>query len=227
MRRFLLFALVLAVLAIAGWFYFSRTTSATRLVGALLPRETIFLAYMPDFNRTRDEWRRSDVYQLYREPAVQDFLRKPLASAPNTDAALQTLSDIEQLDPKDSFVALTSIENNNPRLVAGFRFRRNQAAVEQVIGKWRANLLRQSGNAAPEKIVHGRHEIEVVSAGRVTLATSYVRQWFFASNGVAELEALLDRADAVNQDRQSALGSDEGYRRAVGHMPIDYALLVY
>ncbi|HET9418623.1 MAG TPA: hypothetical protein VFO30_04725 [Chthoniobacterales bacterium] len=175
----------------------------------------------------RDQWHQSDLYQLYREPAVQDFLRKPLDTAPKADAARQAFKDIEQLDPKDAFAALTSIENNKPRLLAGFRFRGRQAAVEQIIGKWRANLLHRNRNATREKTTHGRHEIEAVSAGGMTLATTYAQQWFFAANDVSELEALLDRADAVKQDRQSALQSDEAYRGAVGHMPSEYALLVY
>lgn len=226
MRRFLLLTLVLVVLAIGGWFYFSRM-AAIRPVAALLPRETIFVAHVPDFARMRDQWRQSDIYQLYREPAVQDFLRKPLANMPKADAAAQTLNDIEQLDPKDAFVALTSIENNKPRLLAGFRFHGRQAAVEQIVGKWRANLPHRNGNAAREKRTHGRHEIEVVAAGDVTLATTYAQQWFFAANDVLELEGLLDRADTVNRDRQSALDSDESYRDAISHMPAGYALLVY
>ena len=79
---------------------------------------------MPDFSRTRDEWRRSDIYQLYREPAVQDFLRKPLDKMP-TPKALVTLQEIEQLDPKNAFFALTSISDSAPSLVGRLSFSRN------------------------------------------------------------------------------------------------------
>src|SRR5207237_4937885 len=95
---------IAAVAAFAVWYVWKlsqQTSSAS--VSALLPRETIFLAHMPDFNQTRDEWYRCDIYQLYREPTVQDFLRKPLANLPKKDAASQTLREIEQLDPKDAF----------------------------------------------------------------------------------------------------------------------------
>src|SRR5437870_7790628 len=105
MKRILLLLIAFAA-AFAGWYYwnfFQRISSAP--VSALLPRETIFLAHMPDFNRTRDEWYRSDIYQLYREAAVQDFLRKPLGNLPKTDAASQTLREIEQLDPKHALLA--------------------------------------------------------------------------------------------------------------------------
>jgi hypothetical protein len=225
MRRFLLLALIVAGLAAAAWYYFSRATSLQ--VAALLPRETIFFAHVPDFNRTRDQWHRSDIYQLYREPAVQDLLRKPLAQVPQRNAASQTIADTEQLEAKDAFVALTSIDNNNPTLVAGFRFHGNQAAAEAIVGKWRANLVKKNASATREKIVHRQHQIEVVSTAHLKLATVYAAHWFFLSNDVAQLKALLDRADKPGEDRQRALEADAAYRDAVSHMPSDYAVLVY
>src|SRR6185312_8557482 len=109
MKRILLLILAVAVAAYAGWYYwnFSQQISSAPVAG-FLPRNTIFLAHIPDFSRTRDEWRQSDIYQLYREPAVQDFLRKPLDNMP-TSKALGTLQELEQLDPKNGFFALTSI----------------------------------------------------------------------------------------------------------------------
>src|SRR5437879_619338 len=109
MRRILLLVIAVAVAGFAGWYFWKlsqQTSSAS--VSALLPRETIFLAHVPDFNRTRDQWNHSDLCQLYREPAVQDFLRKPLAKLSKKDAASQTLREIEGIDPKNAFFAVTS-----------------------------------------------------------------------------------------------------------------------
>ena len=141
MRRILLLIIAAAVAAYGGWYYwnFSQRVSSAP-VAALLPRDTIFLAQMPDFNRTREEWRQSDIYRLYNEPAVQDFLRKPLDNVP-TSKALATLQEIEQLDPTNAFFALTSISDSAPSVVGGFRFRGTQEDAERVIGKWRATLL--------------------------------------------------------------------------------------
>ena len=87
MKRILLLLIALAVAAFAGWYYwnfFQKISSAP--MAALLPQETIFVAHMPDFNRALDEWQHCDIYQLYREPAVQDFLRKPLGNVPTANA---------------------------------------------------------------------------------------------------------------------------------------------
>src|SRR6266487_5749831 len=105
MRRILLLVIALAVAAYAGWYYWNLTQQISSApVAGLLPRDTIFLAQMPDFNRTRDEWRQSDIYQLYGEPAVQDFLRKPLDNMP-TPKAFSTLQEMEHLDLKNVFFA--------------------------------------------------------------------------------------------------------------------------
>src|SRR5260370_38924931 len=100
MRRILLLIIAVAVAAYAGWYYwdfFQKVSSAP--VAALLPRDTIFLAQMPDFSRTREEWRQSDIYRLYSEPAGQDFLPKPLGNIP-TSKDIVSLQEIAQTDPK-------------------------------------------------------------------------------------------------------------------------------
>src|SRR6478672_11424385 len=106
MRRILLLIIAVAIAAFAGWYYWnlSQQISSAPVVG-LLPRDTIFLAHMPDFNRTEEEWFQSDIYQLYREPAVQDFLRKPLGNVQKQNPVSQKLQEVEQLDPKNVFFA--------------------------------------------------------------------------------------------------------------------------
>jgi hypothetical protein len=229
MRRILLLIIALAVAAFAGWYYWKLSQQISSApVSALLPRDTIFLAHMPDFNRTRDEWYRSDIYQLYREPAVQDFLRKPLGNLPTPNAfGAQTLREIEQLDPKHAFVALTSMDNNNPKFVGGFRFRASQEEAERTITRWRSTFLEQSPAAKREKLPYQRREIELVTAAPFTLATTYDRPWFFAATDVTELKALLDRADHRAKNAEATLEKDEAYREAVSHRPSNYAAFFY
>src|SRR5260370_11197135 len=135
MKRFasLLIVAAAAAFAISYGLRQAATTSPTA-VAALLPRGTILFVYLPDFNRTRDEWHDSDIYKLYREPAVQAFLQRPLAKLSQHDAAWETLHEIERLAPKNAFIGLTSIENNSPKIVAGFRFLGSHEKSEQIIG---------------------------------------------------------------------------------------------
>ena len=173
MRRILLLIIAVAIAAYAGWYYWNFSQQAsTAPVAGILPRETIFLAHIPDFNRTRDEWRQSDIYQLYRETAVQDFLRKPLDNMP-TPKAIVALQEMEQLDPKNIFFALTSISDSAPSVVGGFHFRGTQENAERIVGKWRAMLLEQRPDTKTEKLQHQGHEIDVVTATPFILATTY------------------------------------------------------
>jgi hypothetical protein len=229
MRRLIFLIIALAVAAFAGWYYWKvsqRISSAP--VSALLPRETILLAHMPDFNRTRNEWHDCDIYKLYREPAVQDFLAKPLGNVPTPKAfGAQTLRDIEQLDPKHAFIALISVQSNNPKFVGGFQFRGNEQDAERIIGKWRSGLLEQVPGAKREKIQYQRHDIDVVATPALGVATTYARPWFFAATDVADLTALLDRADHRANNPDATLDSDPAYREAVSHRPSSYAAFFY
>ena len=220
MKRILFLLIALAVAAFGGWYYWQfsqRISSAT--VAGLLPRETIFVAQIPDFNRARDEWEHCDIYQLYREPAVQDFLRKPLGNVPKTDAVSQTLLDIEQLAPKNAFVALTSIDNNNPKIVGGFHFQGKQEEAERIIGKWRSVLMGQNSSLKREKVQYQGHEIEAAKTASFTIATAYDPPWFFVTTDAADMQALLDRADRRSSDSNNRLDKDEAYRSAVSRRP--------
>jgi hypothetical protein len=216
MKRILFLLIALAVVASGGWYYwqFSQRLSSSP-VAALLPRETIFVAQIPDFNRARDEWQHCDIYQLYREPAVQDFLRKPLGNTSKTDAVSQTLLEIEQLAPKNAFVALTSIDNNNPKVVGGFHFRGSQEEAERIIDKWRSKLMGQNSSPQREKVQYQGHEIEVTKTSSFTIETAYDPPWFFVATDATDMQSLLDRADRRSSNPDNRLDKDETYRTAI------------
>ena len=228
MKRILLVLIALAIAAFAGWYFWNVSQNISSVpIAALLPRETIFVAQIPDFNRAYDEWQRCDIYQLYREPAVQDFLRKPLSNAPKSEAFSQTLREIQQLAPKNAFIALTSIANNNPKVVGGFRFGGSREEAERIIGGWRPALVGQSSNLKREKVQYQRHEIEVVKAAPFSVSTAYDPPWFFAATDVPELEALLDRADRHGTSLENRLDKDAAYRIAIARRPSNYVAFFY
>jgi hypothetical protein len=231
------FLVVIAAVTAVGILYGLRRAERTphATVTALLPRGTIALAHFPDFSRTRDEWHQSDLYKLYQEPAVQDFLNRPLSRVPQRATAADTVSDVERLDLKDAFVAVTSIENDNPHFAGGFRFRGSQSNAEEIIGKWRSQIVRDA--SVRESVDYQQHKIDIAGAAPNQIATVYDGQWFFASNDLAELKAVLDRADGHDlaaaspsgsgKDKQTTLEADDVFRGAMKHMPASYALLFY
>ena len=219
--------IALAAVAAGGVVYTVRhaQTTSSATVSALLPRGAVALVHLPDFNRSRDDWHQTDIYKLYEEPAVRDFLNRPLSKVPQRDTTSQTLTDIQKLSPKDVFTAVTSIEENNPHFVGGFRFRGSQSDADKIIDKWRFQLVRDA--SAHESVDYEQHKIDIAGTAPNQIATVYDGQWFFISNDLTELKALLDRADGREKDRQTILESDENFRAAMAHMPADYALLFY
>jgi len=228
MKRILFLLIALAIAASGGWYYwqFSQRFSSSSVAG-LLPRETIFVAQIPDFNRAVDEWQHCDVYQLYREPAVQDFLRKPLGNVPKTDAVSQTLLEIEQLAPTNAFIALTSIDNNNPKFVGGFHFRGSREEAERIIDKWRSRLTGQNSSLKRDKVQYQGHEIQATKTGSFSIASAYDPPWFFVTTDVMDMQALLDRADRRSSDLENRLDKDEAYRSAISRRPSNDVAFFY
>jgi hypothetical protein len=227
MKRLLFVLIGLSIAVFGGWYYWNLSQKISSApMAALLPQETIFVAHLPDFDRARDEWQHCDIYQLYRETAVQDFLRKPLANISKSGVASQTLRQIQQLAPKNAFIALTSIDNNNPKIVGGLRFRGSKEEAEGIIDKWRMALIGQNSSFKSEKVQYQRHEIQVAKAAPFSIATAYDPPWFFAASDVPELKRLLDRADrrASSEDR---LEKDEAYRAAISHRPANSIAFFY
>jgi len=219
--------IALAAVAAGGVVYTVRHVQATSnaAVTALLPRNTVALIHLPDFNRSRDDWHQTDIYKLYEEPAVREFLNRPLSKVPQRNTTSQTLPDLEKLSPKDAFLAVTSIEENNPHFIGGFRFHGSQSDADRVIDKWRSQLVRDA--SAHETVDYQQHKIDIVGVDPNQIATVYDGQWFFASNDFSELKTVLDRADGREKNPQTTLASDETFRAALAHMPASYALLFY
>jgi hypothetical protein len=228
MKRILLVIIAgaLAAVAILYGLRLAERTS-TSAVTALLPRDTILLAHVPDFKHTREQWHQSDVYQLYSDPAVQDFLRNPLTQVPKKNSVTQTVREIEQLDLTDAFVALTSMANDNPKVVAGFRFRGNEEDAEKIIGRWRSQLWGKARITNRESVQYQQHKIDVVTGASFSWASVYDGHWFFGANDVTELKALLDRADGHVKNTAETLDRDETFRAARSHVPANYAALFY
>jgi len=226
MKRSLLLVIIGAGAAFATWSALrlsEKSTSTT--AAAFLPPETIVFVHVPDFNQTRGQWHQSDIYQLYCEPSVQEFLRKPLAMLPKRNATGATLREIEQLDAKDVFAAVTKIDNNNPKLVGGFRFRGSPADAENIIERWRSKLLTNNPVAKREKLQYERHQIDTITVVPFVLATVFDGEWFFASNDLAELKSVLDHVD--HRVKESTLAADKDFRAAMAHMPSAYAASFY
>jgi hypothetical protein len=228
MKRFQLLVMLAAITAAVIWygFYRSRHTSSAS-VAVLLPKETLAFVHMPDFTQARADLHRTDLYQIWQEPAVQDFLQKPRGKIPTNGAVARTVQECELLEMKDAFVALVAVENSAWKIVGGFRFKGNPENAEVIVANWRVKLLGSAADFKHETLDYQGHQIQTDSAGIFNLSTVRAGQWFFVANDLEQLKPLLDRADGRMRDPKTTLSADDAYLAAFKHMPSTYAALAY
>jgi hypothetical protein len=221
--------LVIALVAAAAVWVAMRIQMAKRLavVPELLPQATLLLVELPDFQQTRTRWQESDLYQIWREPSVQAWLQKPLAHLPKKGSGHKTMEDFLQLGPTRGFLALTSIESNEPKLIGGFHFDQSPAEARKFVEQLETNFLAKTADAKRETILYEQHEIETVNVSHFVFARVYDNQWLFASNDVATLKALLDRADHRRQKGNGSLQESEAFAAAAKHMPAEFAGMIF
>jgi len=228
MRKLQLLILAAAVAAAAIWWGFYRTHHTSSLgVASLLPKQTMALVHVPDFNRSRGEWHRTDLYQLWKEPAVQEFLAKPRAKVPTEGRIGQTVNEMADLDMKDAFFAVISIEASAWKWEGGFRCPGDTTKAAKTVEDWRARGLNVNGDVKRETLEYQGRQIQTETAGLITLSTAWAGPWFFYANDLENLKALLDRADGRTKDANTELSSDEAFLAASKHMPDSYAALAY
>ena len=225
----LLAVIVAALVTAATVWVIGRIQLAKRLstVPELLPETTLALIEVPDFQRARTQWQRSDLCQIWHEPTVQAWLQKPLAQLPRVGAGpRQVLEDFLRLGPTHGFVALTSIENNEPKVLSGFHFDKSAKEAQTFIQQRKADWLSKSEGAKHETTVYEQHQIETVSISHFVFATVCDDHWFFTANDLAALKTLLDRADHRGEKRPS-LKANPTFTEASRYLPNGYAMFGY
>jgi hypothetical protein len=228
MRKLQLLILAAAIAAGAIWWGFYRTHHTSSLgVASLLPKETLALIHLPDFNRSRAEWHRTDLYQLWQEPAVQEFLAKPRAAAAMPGRVGHTVDEISTLEMKDAFFAVVSIESSAWKWDGGFRCAGDVEKAEKLVEEWRTRILGGQPDLKHQTIDYQGRQIHNDTAGIIQIWTVWAGPWFFFANDLENLKVLLDRADGRVKDVSNMLSSDETFLAASKHMPASYAAMIF
>lgn len=218
MKR-LLAVIVLVVIAALTAYYITRQHpgAVPSTIANLVPADTALFIHLPDAEKNRDAWHRTDLYQLYREPAVQDFLEKPKSNLPEKSSAKEVWNDAASLRIRNGFLATNSFDSL--RLIAGFEFRCDEKEAQAVIERWRSRILAKAAGTQRTSADYEKHKIDILSSGRFIFASTIVGRQFLAATAVEDLKVLLDRVDG--RTKALALDSDENFRAAMKQMPPD------
>ncbi len=228
MKRFQLLIVLAAVAAGLIWlgFYRSRHVSSAAITG-FLPKETLALVHLPDINRSRGEFHQTDIYKIWTEPAVQDFLQKPRAKIPANSGLGSIIQDCESLQMKDVFLAVITIEYSAWKIVGGFRFKGDAGNAEKIVANWKTQLLGKGRDFQQEIVNYQGHQIQAGTAGIVRLSTVRHGQWIFVANDPEQLKPLLDRLDGRVQDSYAPLAEDDVFAAGAKRMPSSYTALAF
>ncbi len=225
-----LLAVIVIALAVAAAIWIAlRVELSWRIVTVpeLLPKNSLLVVHVPDVKRTQARWRESALYQIWQEPSVRAWSNKLLEQLRREHQDGQNFHDFVGLGPTRVFAALTSIDNNEPRLVGGFHFEAAPEEVRKFIEARTAKWWPHAVAVKRETLLYRQHRIENLHGARLQFASVLDEHWFFASNDVVALKALLDRADRRASKAEASLKQNEAFAAAAKHLPNEYAAMVF
>ena len=205
---------------------------ASENIAAILPAGTQAMLSVPDVEGTLADWRTTDLYKIWTEPEVQDFLARPLSKLPAHPDFDETVARIVRLSPTNVFLALTSFDEqkNEPYVVAGFDFKGDKADVEALLAGAKDGFRKQFPGGKADLIEYQGHALETFDDGDGhVVASTYLDHRYLVADDVALLKATLDRIDhrAPSSEAIGTLDKETDFQTVLSKLPVHHATLAF
>lgn len=223
-----LLAVVLVVLLVASavfvLFHFQKKAggSASSLVGS----DAVAFIEVPDIAQSRDDLKKTALYKIWLEPEVQAFVERPRAKIPPAAKLHERVNRLRNLDPREAFAALNSIESPMPIFIAGLRYGGKKEDGESFLRDLKTRLQGLSPTAKADLVNYRGIAIETLTDSKYKLAWTEHKNWLALANDVNALQSVLDRIDQRIAD-DSSLAKNELYKKTVAKIPAGHEVLVY
>jgi len=228
MKKVVLPLVIVLVAAVAAAFFLLKQRHARRVQAAqLVPRDTLFFAELPDCPRTAQRWQQTALFQLWQEPEVQAFLEKPRAKLPMFSDWQSRLDGFSRIQPRQAFIAVTSLEGDSPRWIAGFSFAGSRGDVDKLLADPRAQLRKAWPAGKADIVTYGTSEIQTYTDKENTVAETFRDNWYFASNQIELLHATLDRYEGKPAGSAGELIADQTFQKSIAPLPKDGDLILF
>ena len=225
MKKVIPAVIVLVAIAAVAFVFFKRAVVHHVKATELVPAETIFFAQLPDLRRTAERWPKTALAQIGEEPEVKAFLAKPRATAPQMKLWDEKIAQLYRVAPGEAFIAVTSIEGNEPRFIAGFSFSGRKADVNALLAEPRAEMKSNWPAGKSDVTMQGRTEIETFTYQDTTIGEAFVEDWYFVSN---DMELLRHTIDIAEQGLGAkGIGASDLYRKSTARLPADGEVVVF
>jgi len=216
MKRVLLLLVVLALL-VGGAAYFLSIHGVSE--GAqLVPQSNVLYVTLPDVKRTIDRWPKTALAQIGAEPAVADFLSKPMQQM-FTSGGAEGLDLIFRVKPGRLFFAVTDVSDKSASVVLGFQYFGSRKDLEEAMGRLRKELGKSMPNAATDVTDYNGDAVTKFGGAGPAVYSAAHGSWGFISNNEATLHQSLDRASG--RDKSPSLADSASFKTVLGHLTKD------
>jgi len=225
MKKVIPAVIVLVAIAAVAFMYFKKAVIHHVPATDLAPAETIFFVHLPDLPRTAERWPKTALAQIGEEPEVKAFLAKPRANAPQMKLWEQKFAQLERVAPGEAFIAVTSIEGNQPRFIAGFSFIGRKTEVQALLAEPREEFKRNWPAGKSDVVMQGATEIETFTYQDTTIGEAFRGGWYFVANDLDLLRQTVDIAEKGLGEK--GIGANELYRKSTAHLPADGEVVLF
>lgn len=225
MKKVIPGVIVLVAVAVAvGLVFFKRASSHHLPAVELAPADTIFFLHFPDLKRSAVRWPQTGLAKIGAEPEMQTFLAKAKESAP-MKLWTEKIWKLANVDPGEGFLAVTSIDGNAPKFIAGFSFAGRKSTMEEFLAEPRAEFKKSYPAGKSDVVLQGKTEIETFTYDDKTVGEAIQDGWYLVSNDME----LLRKTLSVPPEGlgAQALGANELYKKATSHLPADGEAVAY
>ena len=226
MKKVIPAVIVLVAIAAVAFVFLKKAVVHHVHATELAPAETIFFAPFPDLRRTAERWPKTALAQIGAEPEVQGApWRNRRPSAPEMKLWEQKIAQLEQVAPGEAFIAVTSIEGNQPRFIAGLSFGGRKADVDALLAEPRAEMKQNWPSGKADITMQGKIEIETFTYQDTVVGEAYAEDWYFVSN---DMELLRHTIDIAGQGLgEKGLGASDLYRKSTARLPADGEVVLF
>jgi len=182
-----------------------------------VPAETIVFLHLPDIARTKARWPLTALAKIGAEPEVKAFMEKPKAQAGELPDAW--IKKLEAVDVREAFVAATSFDGNQPKVIAGFSYRGKKEAVDAILADAKKATQAQSPDGKSDIVQHGKATIETFVTSKMTLAATDINGWYFIATDLDLIKQTLDVVEG--KPLKNPLSASENYKKSMTRVPSD------
>lgn len=220
MKKAILGTLVLLLLGGAVFFVCHQRPASLGggMADTLAPGDTVALLDLTDVPRTRARWKETALFKIAHEPEVQAFLEKPKTKIPRSPEVREKWERARKIEPKEVFVAFTSITDKVPKFVAGFDYKGKREDAEALLADVKTKAKSAFPSAKWDIVKYGSSEIETFQQDEMLVASVFKNRWYFVSDDLDLLKSTLDRLDGKSPGKDT-LRDNAAYKASLAKLP--------